>query len=246
MQSIHVPSLGVRYWFALCLASIFGANMGDFFAHVLGLGHIKGVPFLAIALVAVLLFERRDKVAHQAYYWTAIILVRTAATNLADLAASDMKQPRPWIMLVLAILLAGVAALRVPRATSIIAREKSDLPTTDSQYWLCMLVAGTLGTVLGDFTAGDAGLGLANASIVLSCLLGFMFFFGQGRLQTIALYWSTIVMVRAAGTTVGDFFASKRGLGLGLPMSTAATGLVFVLALLLWRERRGATVNRTS
>jgi uncharacterized membrane-anchored protein len=33
MQQYHVPLLGLRYWIALCLASIFGANMGDFFAH---------------------------------------------------------------------------------------------------------------------------------------------------------------------------------------------------------------------
>jgi uncharacterized membrane-anchored protein len=36
MQSIHLPTLGARYWSALCLASIFGANMGDLFARNLG------------------------------------------------------------------------------------------------------------------------------------------------------------------------------------------------------------------
>jgi len=71
MQSIHVPKLGPRYWSVLCLASIFGANMGDFFARVLGLGHIRGVPFLAVALVAVLLLERRAKPVTQVYYWLA-------------------------------------------------------------------------------------------------------------------------------------------------------------------------------
>ena len=239
MHSRHVPNLGPRYWFALCLASIFGANMGDFFAHVLGLGHIKGVPFLAIALVGVLWIEHRDRLAHQAYYWTAIIIVRTAATNLADLAASDLKQPRLWVMAILAIMLTAALALR--RSGSVLPVDsdpKAALPVTDSIYWLCMLIAGTLGTVLGDFTAGDAGLGLARASIVLSCVLGLVFYFGQGRFQTVALYWSTIVLVRGAGTTVGDFFASRRGLGLGLPLSTAATGLAFVIALLVWRERR--------
>ena len=30
MQQIHLPTLGARYWAALCLASIFGANMGTF------------------------------------------------------------------------------------------------------------------------------------------------------------------------------------------------------------------------
>ena len=49
MHGRHLPALGRRFWGALCLASIFGANMGDFFAHDVGLGHVKGLPFLAIA-----------------------------------------------------------------------------------------------------------------------------------------------------------------------------------------------------
>jgi len=89
MQQIHLPTLGARYWAALCLASIFGANMGDFCAHNLGLGHIAGLPFLALALAIVILAERFDRSVHQVYYWTAIIIVRTAATNFADFAAGD-------------------------------------------------------------------------------------------------------------------------------------------------------------
>ena len=81
MQPIHLPTLGSRYWTALCLASIFGANMGDFFAHDLGLGHVDGLPFLAMAFAIVIAGERFDQAVHQAYYWAAIIIVRTAATN---------------------------------------------------------------------------------------------------------------------------------------------------------------------
>ena len=46
MQAIHLPTLGARYWTALCLASIFGANMGDLFAGNLGLGHVASLPLL--------------------------------------------------------------------------------------------------------------------------------------------------------------------------------------------------------
>ena len=81
MQQIHLPTLSTRYWVALCLASIFGANMGDFFARNLGLGHVAGLPFLALALAIVIVGERFDRTVHQVYYWTAIIVVRTAATN---------------------------------------------------------------------------------------------------------------------------------------------------------------------
>jgi len=57
MQPIHLPTLGARYWSALCLASIFGANMGDLFARNLGLGHVAGLPFLAVALAIVIVVE---------------------------------------------------------------------------------------------------------------------------------------------------------------------------------------------
>jgi uncharacterized membrane-anchored protein len=242
MQSTHVPSLGLRYWFALCLASIFGANMGDFFAHVLGLGHVRGLPILAVAFALVYFIERRDKASHEAYYWLAIIIVRTAATNLADLAASDMKQPRLLVMALLAMALAGAMAVYRHKSRGALPRPAAGLPDTGSLYWTCMLIAGTLGTVLGDYAAVDAGLGLGNASLVLSFVLGCMFYLGRHALGTIIFYWPVVVMVRAAGTAVGDFLASRHGLALGLPISTAATGLAFVVALIVWKRTRTTAI----
>src|SRR3954462_3759509 len=95
MQTKHLPTLGARYWTALCMASVFGANMGDFFARDLHLGHMRGAPILAAMLVAILLIERRDHAEHEAYYWSWIVVIRTAATNLADLAIFDLKFP--WL-----------------------------------------------------------------------------------------------------------------------------------------------------
>lgn len=241
MQSAHVPSLGLRYWFALCLASIFGANMGDFFAHVLGLGHVRGLPILAVLFAAVYFIERRDRSRHEAYYWLAIIVVRTAATNLADLAASDMKQPRLLVMAILAVALAASMAAYRLRSPAALRSLPAGLPDTGPIYWTCMLIAGTLGTVLGDYSAADAGLGLAKASVLLSFVLGSMFYLGRYSLGAFLFYWPVVVMVRAAGTAVGDFLASHRGLGLGLPVSTAITGVAFVAALIVWKKTSATT-----
>ena len=89
----------------MCLASIFGANMGDLFARNLGLGHVAGLPFLAAALAIVIVAERFDRIRHEVYYWIAIIIVRTAATNFADFAAGDLKLPSVWVMAGLTVLL---------------------------------------------------------------------------------------------------------------------------------------------
>jgi uncharacterized membrane-anchored protein len=211
------------------MASICGANMGDFFASSLHLGHLRGVPFLAALLLAIVLIERRDNAEHEAYYWSAIVVIRTAATNLADLAIFDLKFRWLTVMAGLGLLL--VASAGFNKKTS-----QPQLPATTWDYWLCMLIAGTLGTVVGDFTSFQAGLGLAKSSIVLSLILAGVFYVGRGRLQVILFYWFVVVLVRAAGTAVGDFFASK-AVGLGLPLSTALTGALLVATLMLWKER---------
>jgi uncharacterized membrane-anchored protein len=240
MQHIHLPTLGPRYWVALCLASIFGANMGDFVARNMGLGHVTGLPFLAAALAVVMVVERFDRTMHQAYYWIAVIIVRTAATNFADFACGDMKQPRIWVIAALTISL--VVALSMSwqwswRRLAAKTEGEATVLRADLGYWISMFIAGTLGTVIGDYSSHDLHLGDAGASILLSPLLGVLFLMGRnGPLRWLPFYWLTVVTVRAAGTAVGDLVSGRNMLG--LPLSTFVTGALFVALLLIWKEGR--------
>ncbi len=236
MQDRHLPSLGLRFWAALCLASIFGANMGDYFAHDVGLGHVAGLPFLAAAFALVLVIERFDRGTHDGWYWIAIILVRTAATNLGDFFAGDLKLPRPWVMAGLVVVLAAVVALAA-RTWWRTGNGPVRVLRADAAYWFAMLVAGTLGTVVGDYVSHNLHLGDAWASVALGLPLAALFLIGRrGLIWSLPFYWVTVVMVRAAGTSAGDLLAGRRMLG--LPLSTLVTGLIFVGLLVLWRNRR--------
>jgi uncharacterized membrane-anchored protein len=236
MQQNHLPMLGTRYWVALCLASIFGANMGDYFARNLGLGHVAGLPFLALALAIVMIGERFDRTIHQAYYWTAIIIVRTAATNFADFACGDLKLPRVWVIAALAAVLGAALAA----SWQFVWRRRSDLGNgnvlrADSGYWVSMFIAGTLGTVIGDYCSHDLHLDDGGASLLLGGILALLFVIARdGLLRSLWFYWLTIVAVRAAGTAVGDFFAGRNMLG--LPLSTLITGALFVVLLAMWKQ----------
>jgi uncharacterized membrane-anchored protein len=100
---------------------------------------------------------------------------------------------------------------------------------------ISMFIAGTLGTVIGDYCSHNLHLGDAGASILLSPILGLLFVLARGGLlRALWFYWLTVVMVRAAGTAVGDLVAS-RGM-LGLPLSTLVTGVIFVGLLIAWKE----------
>lgn len=242
MQSCHVPITGPRYWTAISVASVFGANMGDFVSHDLHLGHLRGLPLLASALAAVLLGERRARAGGEAWYWLAIVTLRTAATNLADLATHDLKLGYANVIVGLAMLLAAVLLLNPIGRRSRVGSARTALPRTNAWYWTAMLIAGILGTALSDAVADDLGLGVERASMLLGLVLAAVLSLRtRAGSVTAATYWLAIVTVRTAGTTVGDL----SGETLGLSVSTTLTGLLLAGTLLAWRERAEVVASET-
>ncbi len=229
MQDRHVPRITPRYWIAITLASVFGANLGDFCSHVLGLGHVRGLPVLAAVFVVILLAERRVRFGTTGFYWMAVVTLRTAATNLSDFVTHDLGLRSIAFVLVLTALVAAMVALGRTRQDP-----TGDLPDTGGLYWLTMLTAGTLGTAMGDFCADGIGLGPSAAGwlVVWAAALPTV-----ARWPGLRSYWATIVVVRTLGTNLGDLAAGRAGLALGLKLSTALTGLALTALLTAWRTQ---------
>ncbi len=226
----HAPTSGLPFWIALSLASILGCNTGDWYASFFGF--LAGLPALAAAFAIVAVLERRDDSGTLAWYWLAIVIVRTAATNLADFVSHQIGMTNTLAGLT-ALLLAFLALIHVRRRDGR-ATTTNGLPAIDGLYWSTMLTAGTLGTALGDFSSFRTGLGLGLASVLLSLLVAVLIAIKSARGGTIALsYWLVVVVIRTAGTSVGDWFAHA----LGLWQSTAVFAVVFV-GFLAWLSAR--------
>jgi uncharacterized membrane-anchored protein len=238
MQARNLPAISGRYWAAILAASMCGANTGDFLSRIIGLGHWRGVPFLIAAFFLIVWAEKRSMVTTEAYYWLAIILLRTGATNLADLSTHDFKISYPLTLLGLtALLIVVLIADRAPARTG--DADTPSLPATDLPYWIAMLIAGTLGTAGGDYVA--YGLGLGIASMLLTAVFGAILAAATtyGAMSK-WWYWATIVGARTAGTVLGDLLASRRGFDLGLWISTACTASLLAAIILVWPLRRRA------
>jgi uncharacterized membrane-anchored protein len=237
MQVKNLPAITPRYWTAILAASMCGANTGDFAAHKLHLGHVFGLLPVAIAFFLILGLERRAKIASEAYYWLAVIAIRTAATNLGDLVTHDLHVS---YALVLPALTGAIGLIlffdwmRSPPSAkgAPVGPYRSNLPATDGIYWLTLLVAGVLGTAAGDLVASYTGL--IYGSIIL----------GAGYLVVLLLsmrmsgtrktgYWANIVMARTAGTTMGDLVARLLGLSIGM----ACTGLLLAGIVVFWKKQ---------
>jgi uncharacterized membrane-anchored protein len=243
MSPKHLPIIDARYWTAILAASMCGANTGDFASRILGLGHSRGLIPLALLFLTILWAERRSTVATEAYYWLAIIVLRTGATNLADLGTHDFKLGYFLCVGLLAAFIVMMLLIDRARGEKPVGPVAPDgrsysLPATDTSYWITMLAAGTLGTAAGDWVAEATPLGLGYGSLVLvAALLATWFVSDRYGGMTKPWYWLTIVAARTAGTTLGDLLASRRGLGLGLWVSTICTGLLLAGIVVLWRSR---------
>ena len=221
-----LPRIETRYWLALSAASIFGTNTGDFVAGYLHIGHLAGLPWLLAAFVAVLLLERVSPVKTPLWFWAAIIIMRTAATNVGD-AFHDFHLGFGISVPLTLVLFAASAALYA-RWTPARA-PGDDTVQVNGIYWVTMMLAGVLGTVGGDLAAKwitELGAAILFFAIVAALVV---YFGRRGILLQAAAYWTVVGLVRTAGTAGGDKVAHT----IGLAPSTVLTGIVFLVLVIL-------------
>ena len=228
-----LPKINSKYWTALMVASIFGTNTGDYFARALHMGHLNGLPLLIGLFALILLVERFvSPRASVLYFWAAIITVRTAATNVGD-AFHDFKLGFGISIPIVIALFAISVAIYSKAGKADAARTTEPSVRVDTTYWVCMMLAGVLGTLAGDWLAEDIGLMTLGATVVYGALIAIMFFAGRGgRLVQPLFYWVTIALIRSAGTAAGDFIAHS----ISLPVATALTGTVFIALIVYFYE----------
>jgi uncharacterized membrane-anchored protein len=238
-----VPTTGPRYWVSIAIASICGANMGDFIPDVLKLSDLGGLLILALMFSVVVLGNQWSKRGHEALYWLAILVVRAAATNLADLAIGRLHLNYITVSSYLAALL--VAILTLPR-TSPLESVTGDFPRVNRYYWLAMLTAGTLGTVLGDgigHVIRPITVGVPVSAMIATGAVA-LIFVQRTRLDRAsagaaraASYWAAIVAIRTWGTSFGDIAAFL----LSLPVSMLVSALLLAGTLVVWHAHQSPT-----
>lgn len=236
MQRMHMPDINVRYWCGIALASVFGTNLGDFYAHESGLGIASGLAVLALIAAVIFGIERVHHGRTELFYWLVILIIRTGATNIADYLAFRVRLPEPWLTLGLAALLAGFAFWQARLSAGGSAQGPGRVPDTGAPYWLAMLSAGVFGTALGDVCSHAFGEGPASIGLGILLVACVLLYFRAALFGALVGYWCTIAVARTAGTCIGDWLAENRALHIGLPLSTLITALAFAAVLLLWRR----------
>jgi uncharacterized membrane-anchored protein len=230
-----VPAIGPRYWVGILIASICGANMGDFIPDVLKLNDLGGLLMLALIFTVTAMANQWSRRGNEALYWLAILVVRAAATNLADLGIHRSHLDYITVSACLAALLVAILTLRRASYSQAVT---CGLPRTNGLYWLAMLTAGTLGTVLGDgigHMIHPITVGVPVSAIIATGAVA-LILARKTRLDMASAeatgYWAAIVAIRTWGTNFGDIAAFF----LSLHVSMVLSGLLLAGTLVVWRE----------
>jgi uncharacterized membrane-anchored protein len=207
------------YWFAMLAASALGTNVGDLWAQILFPGRLTSLASLLAICAASVWYHRRAAARTEAGYWVAIVAMRAAATNLADIITHDLALGYVAASVVLAVLTLIAACFTDPDLS------RSGSPRVDGAYWTAMFIAGVFGTVAGDLIHHN--IGLYNASAILCfALAGLILIRETSAPVSMLLFWSIVMAERCAGTAVGDALASRRAAGLGVLVATVCTGIL--------------------
>jgi uncharacterized membrane-anchored protein len=212
------------YWLSMLAASAFGTNVGDLWAEIVFPGPYTSLASLLVICVAAVWYHRRAASPTEAGYWVAIVAMRAAATNVADIVTHDLAHGYVLASILLGVLTIGVARFTDPDFS------RSGSPRVDGVYWIAMFIAGVFGTVAGDLIHHSIGLYSASAALCLS--LATLILVREARAPaSMLLFWIIVMLERCAGTAVGDALASRRAVGLGVLIASICTGTLTIISL---------------
>jgi hypothetical protein len=163
--------------------------VGDLWAEIVFPGRTTSLASLLAICVAAIWYHRRMAARTEAGYWIAIVAMRAAATNVADICTHDL-----GLGYVSVSALLGVLTLIAARFATV-DFSRSGSPRVDGPYWTAMFIAGVFGTVAGDLIHHN--IGLYNASAALCLLLAGLILIREVRAPvSMLLFWSIVMAER--------------------------------------------------
>jgi uncharacterized membrane-anchored protein len=239
-----VPLVTLVFWVVKIFATTVGETGGDALSMTLNLGYLTSslifLGFFAVTLAA----QVAARKYHATLYWLVVVATTTLGTTTSDFM--DRTLGLGYIKSSIGLFCGVVLVLVVWHFTmGRIEFEHVASRGDEIFYWVTILVANTLGTALGDFTATDAGLGFERGALVFAALIAVVAAVNYfTRAPKSVLFWAAYVLTRPLGATLGDTLTKPHeqgGLAFGRITSSLviAAGMVIILAVTSRRGSRG-------
>ncbi len=227
-----VPEATLIFWFTKILATTLGETGGDAVSMSLKLGYLVSTVIFAVIFLIAVAAQIKTARFHPLLYWTTIIATTTVGTTLADFADRSLGIGYAGGSGLLFALLLGSLALWY-RTLGAVSTDTIRSPRAEMFYWITIMFSQTLGTALGDWTAGSAGLGYRGAALIFGALLAIItILYYRTSVSRVFLFWAAFILTRPLGAVVGDYLDKPLNAG-GLALSRFTASAVLLSAILL-------------
>lgn len=227
-----VPEVTLLFWTIKILATTLGETGGDAVSMSMGLGYLNSTFIFLVIFLVVVAVQMAMRRFHPLLYWATIIATTTLGTTLADFADRSLGIGYAGGAAILLTLLLASLYLWY-RSQGSVSVEIVSSPRTEAFYWITIMFSQTLGTALGDWTAGSTGLGYIGSALVFGVLLlAVALAYFRTSISRTLLFWTAFVLTRPLGAVVGDFLdkpVTAGGIALSRYSASAAL-LVLILA----------------
>ena len=237
---IKVPEVTLIFWIIKIAATTLGETGGDAVSMSMNLGYLVGTAIFAVLFLAAVMAQIKAKAFHPFLYWTTIVATTTVGTTLADFVDRSLGIGYAGgSTLLLALLLGSLFVWHRTMGSVSVGTVSS--PKAEMFYWVTIMFSQTLGTALGDWTAGTAGLGYTGGAVVFGVMLALVAaaYFWTTVSRTL-LFWAAFILTRPLGAVVGDFLdkpVTAGGLALSRYWASTALLAFMVACILLFKQR---------
>jgi uncharacterized membrane-anchored protein len=219
--------------------------LGETSPHPVPYGYLIGTAIFGTLLLALVAAQIRAKRFNPWLYWATIVASTTCGTTLADFADRSLGigYPGGSLLLLACVLLSLFIWWRTLGTVDV--NSVSDT-RQESFYWLTITFSQTLGTALGDWSAGPAseggwGLGYSGGAIVFGLGLAILaaLYLSRG-ISRIFLFWAAFILTRPLGATVGDWLdkpLAKGGMEMSRPLATAVLAVAIIALIVVIPQR---------
>ena len=231
-----VPAITFGFWLIKIAATTLGETGGDWVTMSLNLGYLVGTGIFAALFVILVQAQVKASRFHAFVYWATIVATTTLGTTLADFFDRSIGVGYPGGASFIGLLL--IASLFVwHRVEGTVSIASVNTPRAEWFYWCTILFSQTLGTALGDWTAGNdrdgLGLGYENAALLFGgALVVVASLYFWTRVSRTLLFWIAFILTRPLGATVGDFLDKPHSAG-GLQLSRLYASLALLVFMVL-------------
>ncbi|HZZ44578.1 MAG TPA: hypothetical protein VFE58_16700 [Tepidisphaeraceae bacterium] len=240
-----VPEVTLFFWIIKICATTVGETGGDALSMSLNLGYaLSSLIFLSIFFITICV-QVSAKRYHPFFYWAVVVATTTAGTTMSDFL--DRTAGLGYIYSSITEFACVLAVLLIWRLTTgKIEFQHITSRKNEIFYWLTILIANTLGTALGDFTADDLALGFSRGAALFGALIAVvaaLHYFT--RIPKAILFWSAYVLTRPLGATMGDILTKPKDEG-GLDLSRISSSLTIAALMILLILCTTCRAERTS